>query len=103
MPDDYPIKSIGIRIGERLHEYLLSYDELLRMHYSDDKKYLIIPPYLQSEIDQNIIDGSLGKDEEESLYDFASENKKYFYSDDEIMARIQTFQKDQEIKLKEII
>lgn len=102
-PEKYPIKVIWIRIGERLHEYLVSYDELLRMHYSDDEKYLIIPPYLHSEIDQNIINDSLGKNENDSLYDFASENQKYFFTDDEILARISAFQNDQEKKSKEII
>ncbi len=102
-PEDYPVKVIGIRIWERLHEYLVSYDELLRMHYSDDGKYLIIPPYLHSEINQNIINDSLRKNENDSLYDFASENEKYFFSDTEILERISVFQEDQAKKSKEII
>lgn len=102
-PDNYPIREIGIRVGERLHEYLASYDELLRMHYTPDEKYLVIPPYLQSEINNNIIQSSVWKSESESLYDFASENKKYFFSDTEILDRIEAFKKDQEVKSKEII
>ncbi len=99
----YPVKDIGIRVGERLHEYLLSYDELLRMHYTSDEKYLIIPPYLQSELNDNLISASIGKSESESLYDFASENQKYFFSDLEMLDKIRAFQEEQNTKSKQII
>lgn len=102
-PHDYPIEYIWVRVWERLNEYLLSYDELLRVKYSENYDYLIIPPYLQSEIDQNIIQLHSWKDESVSLYDFSSENKKYFFTKEEIVLQIESFKIDQEKKLKELI
>lgn len=50
---NYPINTIGVRVGEKKNELLASDDEILRI--STKSKYFIISPYAKGEISKNII------------------------------------------------
>lgn len=43
--EDYPYEMIGVRQGEKLHEYLATHEELSRAHYISEKQILHIRAY----------------------------------------------------------
>jgi UDP-N-acetylglucosamine 4,6-dehydratase/5-epimerase len=53
--EDYPVKTIGARIGEKKHEILVSEDEALRIKGIGN--YFVIAPYGKREITNNLIKG----------------------------------------------
>ena len=50
---NYPVKSIGIRVGEKMHESLINQDEIFRL--TENSNFYLIKPYSNKEIQQNII------------------------------------------------
>jgi len=77
----YKIKEIGIRVGEKLHEHLITEDEVLKSVIQSN--YIIVKPYFSDEIEKNIIKNSL---EKKVIYsDFSSESPKNRLSKQEII------------------
>lgn len=85
---NYPLKPIGIRIGEKIHEYLITADEIFRLKEKQD--YYIISPYTNKEIKRNVIKTGLIK-KSEMLSEFASDNPINFFTRKEIEILIKNF------------
>lgn len=68
----YPVKRIGVRVGEKIHESLITEDELLRTKL--ESGYFIVTPYSKKEIDVNVIKGGTNR-ELISLEQLSSQNK----------------------------
>lgn len=49
----HPIRYLGVRIGEKMHEYLITEDNVYRTQEKDG--YFIVSPYRPTDIDKNII------------------------------------------------
>ena len=83
----YPIKYIGIRVGEKKHEYLITEDNLYRTKEKDG--YFIVSPYKSSDIDKNLIVKKTKTLTERN--NFFSNSWKNFMSDKEIKKYIQSY------------
>ncbi len=90
-PKNYPVKEIGIRVGEKMHEYLITADEIFRT--KQNKEFLIISPYTPNALQANLIldkkTASL-----EDLNDFFSNNPACFFEDKEVVGMITEFIKE---------
>lgn len=49
----FPIKYVGVRVGEKMHEYLITEDNVYRT--KEREGYFIVSPYRSTDIDRNII------------------------------------------------
>lgn len=58
---NYAVKTVGVRVGEKKHEILISEDEMLRIKVIND--YFVITPYRKVEISDNLIKGEMSLDE----------------------------------------
>lgn len=50
---NYPIKKIGTRVGEKMHEHLITEEELLRVKAKDG--YFVISPYNVMDLKKNVL------------------------------------------------
>jgi len=89
--NDYPMKITGIRVGEKMHEYLITSDEIFRTY--EKQGYYIISPYTNKEINKNIINLDNNKIFD-NITDFASNNPKNYFNQDELNFQIKIFIKE---------
>jgi len=87
---NYKTAIVGIRVGEKMHETLISEDEFLRV--KKEGTYYIINSYSEKEIEKNIIQ----KNTKTPLrFDFfSSANKKNFFAEKELVTLINNFVKE---------
>jgi FlaA1/EpsC-like NDP-sugar epimerase len=81
----YPRKHLGVRIGEKMHEHLITEDELYRTTERDG--YYIVSPYSPGEIRVNIIK----KKTDLNLERFSSDDKTNFLSDSRLRKYIRNY------------
>lgn len=86
----YPIKNIGIRVGEKMHEYLITEDNVYRTREKD--QYFIVSPYHTADIEKNII--LKRKSSVADRNQFFSNYPKNFMSDNEIKKYIKLYIKE---------
>lgn len=77
---NYPIKKIGIRVGEKIHEHLITEEELLRVKSRDG--YFIISPYNVLDLEKNVL--SVDSSAKLKISHFSSHDKKNIMSTKEI-------------------
>lgn len=85
---DYPVREIGIRLGEKLHESLITHDELFKV--KEKQGYYIVSPYSEKEIEKNIISDSTSETKK-SISEFESDNQANFFPENEIEQHVETF------------
>src|SRR3989344_8775949 len=83
----YPVKDIGIRVGEKMHEYLITEDNVYRT--KEKEGYFIISPYQTADIEKNIIFRKKKSIADRSR--FFSNYAKNFMSDNEIKKYIKSY------------
>jgi len=79
--ENYPIEKIGLRVGEKKHESLITEDELYKV--KSKKNFYLINPYTEVELEKNILLSST-KELRKSMDEFNSECKDNHFSDKEI-------------------
>lgn len=95
-PADYPMKIIGVRVGEKMHEALITEDEQYRIR--EEKGNYVISPYSKGEIKINAM-----PHESVNRKKFFSNDPDNFLSDEEITEYIRHFIKIHSEEEKEII
>ncbi len=83
----WPIKRIGIRVGEKMHESLITEDNLFRT--KEKEGYYIVSPYKSRDIvnDKLLIDSKKIKEKNK----FVSNNSENYLTDGKIIAYIKEF------------
>lgn len=85
---NYPMKELGIRVGEKLHESLITEEELSKVKNKDG--YYVVSPYTEKEIEKNVIIES-NKPTETSMDEFHSAVRGNFYTEEEILILVNDF------------
>jgi len=85
----YPINTIGMRVGEKMHEELLREDEIYKIKRIDG--YFLISPYTNKEITENLI--LKKKHRKELSAKLRSDSESNFWSDKELEKNIQEYLK----------
>lgn len=88
--ENYPINRIGIRVGEKMHEHLITEDEIYRL--KEDKIFFIIQPYSTHILQEDKIGNEPSK--EYKIEEFSSYIKENLMSESEIHNYIQDFIKE---------
>lgn len=83
-PEQYPTKQIGVRVGEKMHESLITEDEQYRIR--EERENYIIAPYSKGEIRVNAM-----PHESVERRKFFSSNVENFLTDEEIVKYINDF------------
>jgi FlaA1/EpsC-like NDP-sugar epimerase len=84
----YPINKVGVRVGEKMHESLITEDELLRT--KEKSGYFVVTPYTKKQIDVNVVkNGVKGKIIE--LDQLSSQNAENQLSSKELSRLISEF------------
>ena len=91
----WPKRFIGIRIGEKMHESLLTEDNMYKVH--ERKGYYVVAPYSHRDIKKNVIEQSRTKYNTE-MEKFLSYYQKNFLSLTEIDRYIADFIKEAKIE-----
>jgi len=86
--DSYPIKKIGVRIGEKLHESLITEDELYRTQEHDG--FFVISPYTKNQIEVNVIKNDNTKDVSE-LDQLSSNEPSNYLTKEELSKLIEDY------------
>lgn len=88
---DYPIKKIGIRPGEKMHEHLITEEEMFR--FREKEGYFIVHPYSATDLAKNILpfDQTAKRID---LEDFCSNNEENFMAGKELKNYINSYIKD---------
>lgn len=87
--DDYPMKTIGVRVGEKIHEHLISEDELYRVNEEDG--YLVITPYSSSVLKANVLSLDNLRVSLSEINKFASNYPENYMDKDELRGYIDEF------------
>jgi len=95
---DYPRYKMGIRVGEKLHESLVTQDEFLKV--KSKSAYYIISPYRESEIEKNVIKYSLKKSTD--IQEMQSDYPKNYFSYSAVKKLVATYVEDTK-KINQII
>lgn len=82
---DYPVKKIGIRPGEKKHEYLITGEEIFR--HREEGEYIIVSPYRERDLEKNTLALSVTT-KKLDLNDFYSDNKENFMTNAELKAYV---------------
>ncbi len=85
---NYQVNQLGIRVGEKLHESLITEDELFKVKNKED--YYIVGPYTEKEIENNIILSSKSK-LKQSMDEFKSATKANLFSQKEILELVNQY------------
>lgn len=86
LPKDYPIKITGSRVGEKLHEALITDDELFRTR--EKENFFIISPYKEKVLQENLTPKDTKKMKKD---EFLSDTPSNFFTKKELTASIKDF------------
>ena len=89
-PADYPVKMIGIRPGEKNHEYLISGEEVFR--YRSQEEYIVISPYQVVDLERNAL-SSKKTTQKIGLEDFYSDYSNNFMTEVELRNYVRNYLK----------
>jgi len=86
--EDYPIKRIGIRPGEKKHEHLITAEELFR--YREQGDYIIVSHYREKDLEKNTL--TLSQTSKKlDLNEFYSDNQQNYMTKSELKAYIDNY------------
>lgn len=91
--ENYPVVKIGISVGEKIHESLISEEEYFRSLEKGD--YIIIRPYHEKNIEENLINSQAAK--RRGYEEYTSNCKSNFMTDAELERMIRRFLKQNEV------
>jgi UDP-glucose 4-epimerase len=83
---NYPIKKIGVRPGEKMHEHLITEEELFRV--KENNGYFTLSPYGPVDLRKNIL---TEQDRGLKMSKFSSESKENYMSDKELKNYVEDF------------
>src|SRR3989339_1100285 len=88
MDKNYPKQTIGMRVGEKMHESLINQDEIFRI--KELGIFYLIKPYSSKEIQQNIL--KVNPEDQASLLDkFSSRNSQNYFKSEELLLLINQY------------